>query len=139
MPMTWTKVCRILYGIKHKYLFNLLKLSVKMISKKLLVSITLVVVTGIILIGSSLILGPSTNMNAVSNDTRIIDWRHVHGVGLDPVDHSILYIATHGDFYQSVGGGPPVKVDRVRADYMAFNAPNSRRSTVCKWTSVNWR
>jgi photosystem II stability/assembly factor-like uncharacterized protein len=34
-----------------------------------------------------------------------------------------LYIATHGDFYQSRNGALPVKVDQVRADYMAFNAP----------------
>ena len=44
-------------------------------------------------------------------------------MGLDPVDNSILYIATHGDFYQSIEDGPPVKVDKVRSDYMAFNAP----------------
>lgn len=54
---------------------------------------------------------------------RTVFWRHIHGLGIDPVDRSILYIATHGDFYQSVNGGPPVKVDEQRADYMAFNAP----------------
>ena len=42
---------------------------------------------------------------------------------MDPSDQSVLYIATHGDFYQSISDGPPVKVDKVRADYMAFNAP----------------
>ncbi|MFI5406493.1 MAG: hypothetical protein ACHQ1D_08265 [Nitrososphaerales archaeon] len=34
-----------------------------------------------------------------------------------------MYIATHGDFYHSHDGNPPFKVDIVRADYMAFNAP----------------
>lgn len=83
--------------------------------------ITIVTIT---LIGSSLITDqtPSTN-NLTANDPRIIDWRHVHGLGLDPADHSILYIATHGDFYQSISGTPPVKVDKGRSDYMAFNAP----------------
>ena len=54
---------------------------------------------------------------------RSVFWRHVHGLGVDPEDRTILYIATHGDFYQSVGGAPPIKVDEQRADYMAFNAP----------------
>jgi len=56
-------------------------------------------------------------------DPRSVFWRHVHGLGIDPEDRTILYIATHGDFYQSVGGAPPIKVDEQRADYMAFNAP----------------
>jgi photosystem II stability/assembly factor-like uncharacterized protein len=57
---------------------------------------------------------------------RTVFWRHIHGLGIDPADRNILYIATHGDFYQSVNGGPPVKVDEKRADYMAFNAPYSQ-------------
>lgn len=56
-------------------------------------------------------------------DPRSVFWRHVHGLGVDPEDRTILYIATHGDFYQSVMGAPPIKVDEQRADYMAFNAP----------------
>lgn len=56
-------------------------------------------------------------------DPRIVFWRHIHGLGFDPEDRTILYIATHGDFYQSKGGGPPIKVDEHRTDYMAFNAP----------------
>jgi photosystem II stability/assembly factor-like uncharacterized protein len=56
-------------------------------------------------------------------DSRTVSWIHVHGLGIDPSDPSILYIATHGDFYKSVDGGVPVKVDKQRADYMAFNAP----------------
>lgn len=94
-----------------------------MVSRKLLAGIALGIVVAIALIGSSQISDSSNTSNAESDDPRIIDWRHVHGVGFDPSDHSILYIATHGDFYQSIEGGPPVKVDRVRADYMAFNAP----------------
>lgn len=58
-------------------------------------------------------------------NTRTVFWRHVHGLGVDPSDRDILYIATHGDFYKSVNGGPPIKVDQQRADYMAFNAPYS--------------
>lgn len=57
------------------------------------------------------------------SNPRTISWQHVHGLGIDPVDRTILYIATHGDFYQSISGAPPVKVDQKRADYMAFNAP----------------
>ena len=57
--------------------------------------------------------------------SRTADWRHIHGLGIDPVDRTILYIATHGDFYHSHDGNPPFKVDIVRADYMAFNAPTT--------------
>ena len=86
--------------------------------------IGIIAIVSISLIGLSLIAEPSPSIdNSADDDPRIIDWRHVHGVGLDPVDNSILYIATHGDFYQSISGAPPVKVDKVRADYMAFNAP----------------
>ena len=95
-----------------------------MISKRLVVGIVIAAAVIIALIGSSLNSElPSTEGNSATDDSRIIDWRHVHGVGLDPASHSILYIATHGDFYQSVDDRPPVKVDKVRADYMAFNAP----------------
>ena len=57
--------------------------------------------------------------------SRTVEWRHIHGLGIDPVDRTILYIATHGDFYHSHDGNPPFKVDIVRADYMAFNAPTT--------------
>ena len=60
-----------------------------------------------------------------TTNPRTVFWQHVHGLGIDPSDRSILYIAAHGDFYQSISGGPPVKVDKIRADYMAFNAPQS--------------
>ena len=97
-----------------------------MISKRLVVGIAIVVIVVIIaLIGSSLNSElPSTEDNsATDDDSRIIDWRHVHGLGLDPDNRDILYIAAHGDFYQSIDRQPPVKVDKIRADYMAFNAP----------------
>ena len=61
-----------------------------------------------------------------TTNPRTVFWRHIHGLGFDPQDRNILYIATHGDFYQSVNDGPPVKVDKQRADYMAFNAPYSQ-------------
>ena len=60
-----------------------------------------------------------------SSNSRTVSWIHVHGLGIDPSDSSILYIATHGDFYKSVNGETPVKVDKQRADYMAFNAPQT--------------
>lgn len=61
-----------------------------------------------------------------NNNPRTVFWRHIHGLGIDPSDRGILYIATHGDFYQSINGSPPLKVDKKRADYMAFNAsPNA--------------
>ena len=97
--------------------------------KPLIIGVIVSVIITITLIGSSLISESSTSIDSsvvddsLVDNTKIIDWRHVHGLGLDPTDHSILYIATHGDFYQSNSGSPPVKVDKVRADYMAFNAP----------------
>jgi photosystem II stability/assembly factor-like uncharacterized protein len=60
-----------------------------------------------------------------SDNQRVVFWRHVHGLGIDPSDNNVLYIATHGDFYKSVNGSAPVKVDQQRADYMAFNAPQT--------------
>jgi hypothetical protein len=60
-----------------------------------------------------------------ASESRTVSWIHVHGLGIDPSDSSILYIATHGDFYKSVNGETPVKVDKERADYMAFNAPQT--------------
>ena len=94
-----------------------------MISKK-------IILIGIIIVGIA--IGFSVNSgnqeSTTPKDPRIVDWRHVHGVGLDPADSSILYIATHGDFYQSRNGGPPVKVDKIKADYMAFNAPVTKDS-----------
>jgi photosystem II stability/assembly factor-like uncharacterized protein len=86
--------------------------------------LVLIIIVVITLIGSSMVSEPSPNIdNSDDDNSRIIDWRHVHGLGLDPADNSVLYIATHGDFYQSISGAPPIKVDKVRADYMAFNAP----------------
>jgi photosystem II stability/assembly factor-like uncharacterized protein len=60
-----------------------------------------------------------------SENSRTVSWIHVHGLGIDPSDPHVLYIATHGDFYKSVNDGTPVKVDKQRADYMAFNAPQT--------------
>jgi hypothetical protein len=67
----------------------------------------------------------SPNPEISSSNSRTVSWIHVHGLGIDPSDSSILYIATHGDFYKSVNGVTPVKVDKQRADYMAFNAPQT--------------
>jgi hypothetical protein len=70
--------------------------------------------------------GAGKTQSASSENSRTVSWIHVHGLGIDPSDPSILYIATHGDFYKSVNGGTPVKVDKQRADYMAFNAPQTQ-------------
>lgn len=91
--------------------------------KPLLVSALVVVgVVAAIIFGAGY-FGIEQSSEISSDNPRVVDWHHVHGVGLDPSDQDILYIATHGDFYQSLSDGPPVKVDKVRADYMAFNAP----------------
>jgi hypothetical protein len=66
-----------------------------------------------------------SSTSETSSNSRTVSWIHVHGLGIDPSDSSILYIATHGDFYKSVNGGTPIKVDKERADYMAFNAPQT--------------
>jgi hypothetical protein len=70
-------------------------------------------------------LAVSMGNNTPSGSSRSVPWIHVHGLGIDPSDASVLYIAMHGDFYKSVDGGVPVKVDKQRADYMAFNAPQA--------------
>lgn len=70
-------------------------------------------------------VGIAASVQSPPSDSRTVPWIHVHGLGIDPSDSSILYIATHGDFYKSVNGGTPVKVDKQRADYMAFNAPQA--------------
>ncbi len=88
------------------------------------------IIVGIIIIGIAIGFGfnSDTQEPTMLEDPRTIAWNHVHGVGIDPVDSSILYIATHGDFYQSRNSAPPVKVDKGRADYMAFNAPVTKDS-----------
>lgn len=87
----------------------------------------------VIVIGAAIVIGIAAavvlaalfapNPEGSDGNQRTVFWRHIHGLGIEPVDRNILYIATHGDFYQSIDGGPPIKVDEQRADYMAFNAP----------------
>lgn len=89
------------------------------------IGIAVVVAVGI---GLALSMGKGNNNSqtpnsGISSNSRTVPWIHVHGLGIDPSDSSILYIATHGDFYKSINGNTPVKVDKQRADYMAFNAP----------------
>ena len=84
----------------------------------------IIVIAAAIAIGIAVVLAKTTIQNPEDiGDPRTVFWRHIHGLGINPSDRNILYIATHGDFYQSINGGPPVKVDEQRADYMAFNAP----------------
>jgi len=86
------------------------------------------VLIGIVILGIVISFSFNSSDQKSARDTRTVEWRHVHGIGVDPTDSSILYIATHGDFYQSKSGATPVKVDKVRADYMAFNAPHDKDS-----------
>ncbi|MGQ0637802.1 MAG: F510_1955 family glycosylhydrolase [Nitrososphaerota archaeon] len=96
--------------------------------RKFLIAIPIAIaIISVIVVYSNLNLQQTVSDGNIDNtartDARIVYWRHIHGLGIDPADRNILYIATHGDFYQSVNGGSPVKVDKSRADYMAFNAP----------------
>jgi len=60
------------------------------------------IIIGIVIIGIAIAIGFNSNDQSISIDseTRTVEWRHVHGLGVDPSDSDILYIATHGDFYQ---------------------------------------
>ncbi|MBM3910846.1 MAG: hypothetical protein FJ356_04280 [Thaumarchaeota archaeon] len=78
-----------------------------------------------VVIGIIIVVFLNSQDSVSSADSRTVSWRHIHGLGIEPADPTILYIATHGDFYHSHDGGPPFKVDLVRADYMAFNAPTA--------------
>jgi photosystem II stability/assembly factor-like uncharacterized protein len=89
-------------------------------SNRKLLAISLGIMIIIIAIAVSSV---NTQSPVSSGYSRTVDWRHIHGLGIDPADRTILYIATHGDFYHSHDGSPPFKVDIIRADYMAFNAP----------------
>lgn len=96
-------------------------------NRKFLIAIPVVIgiIATITIVSLNFQNGIGNGKNTENMDLRIVFWRHIHGLGIDPADHNILYIATHGDFYQSINGGPPIKVDKERADYMAFNAPPS--------------
>jgi len=76
-------------------------------------------------VGAAVVLAnfAAQNTTDTQNSPRTVFWRHIHGLGIEPTNRNVLYIATHGDFYHSVDGGPPIKIDEKRADYMAFNAP----------------
>jgi len=83
------------------------------------------IIIAVIAIGIGLALNNQSSVPSQSAvEPRTISWQHVHGLGVNPSDPSILYIGTHGDFFQSISGGPPVKVDKVRADYMGFTVPS---------------
>ena len=92
-------------------------------SNRKLIAITVGIMVIVMVIG----IQSALNMKNTASPlySRTVEWRHIHGLGIDPTDRTILYIATHGDFYHSHSGSPPFKVDVVRADYMAFNAPPS--------------
>jgi hypothetical protein len=68
------------------------------------------VLIGIVILGIVIAFSFNSSDQKSTRDTRTVEWRHVHGIGVDPTDSSILYIATHGDFYQSKSGVTPVKV-----------------------------
>src|SRR3972149_1535425 len=92
-------------------------------SNRKLVAISL----GIMVIGMVITIQYALNTQIPASPlySRTVGWQHIHGLGIEPADRIILYIATHGDFYHGHDGNPPFKVDIVRADYMAFNAPPS--------------
>ncbi len=85
---------------------------------------------------SSLNVSSGGNLNVIPNSVfseselnsqRIVYWNHIHGLGIDPNDSNIMYIATHGELYKSEDGSPPVKVENSeRRDYMAFTADPSK-------------
>lgn len=87
------------------------------------------IIAGIVLAGLAITFGFATMFVASleqkndSQNPQTIFWQHIHGLGVNPEDRTILYIATHGDFYHSENGSPPIKVDEKRADYMAFSPP----------------
>ena len=81
----------------------------------------IMILTGLMVVVFALFSG--TDQGQDVTNPKVMEWRHIHGLGLDPTDSNLLFIATHGDFYHSKNGGPPVKVDKIRADYMAFSAP----------------
>lgn len=91
-------------------------------TKIFIVTVATAVVIGI-LVAMALVTLTTQHLVSESNSSRTVFWRHIHGLGIDPVHRNILYIATHGDFYWSVNDEPPSKIDEQRADYMAFNAP----------------
>ncbi len=101
---------------------------------KIILIVVIVIVIGIGIYVSSGLQNPliiktnDSKMDNAKTNPRTVFWQHIHGLGIDPEHRNILYIAAHGDFYQSVNWSLPVKVDEKRADYMAFNAPYSQRS-----------
>lgn len=104
---------------------NKRRLSIPSNSKLIIISVGIMAI--IIGVGTLFILDTENSISSTAS-SRTVSWRHIHGLGIDPSTRSILYIATHGDFYHSHDGGPPFKVDIVRADYMAFNAPANEGS-----------
>lgn len=94
---------------------------------KAIIGVAIAVAIAIGIVATFSIQMPKTTNTDESktSDPRTVFWSHVHGLGINPADRSVLYIATHGDFYVSINRSPPVKVDKQRADYMAFNAPTS--------------
>lgn len=95
-------------------------------SKKKFAIFPIIILVGIIVVVFALSSETSQEQQNIAKNPRVMEWRHIHGLGLDPDDPNLLFIATHGDFYHSRNGGPPVKVDKIRADYMAFSAPYNK-------------
>ena len=50
----------------------------------------------------------------------LVDWKHVHGIGIDPADPNIIYVATHAGLYKSSGGSGWIIVGTDRSDLTGF-------------------
>ena len=59
---------------------------------------------------------PSTKESS-PGQTILVDWKHVHGIGIDP---TTIYAGTHGALYKSSGGSGWTVVGDDRSDLMGF-------------------
>lgn len=50
----------------------------------------------------------------------LVDWIHIHGIGIDPSDPTTIYTGTHGALYKSSGGSGWTIVGDDRSDLMGF-------------------
>jgi|GEM_PF-671838 len=55
-----------------------------------------------------------------SGQSLLVDWKHVHGIGIDPSDPTTIYVGTHGALYKSSGGSGWTIVGDDRSDLMGF-------------------
>jgi hypothetical protein len=46
-----------------------------------------------------------SNAGSSSDNQRVVFWRHVHGLGIDPLDNNILYMQRMGTFTKALTVG----------------------------------